>query len=143
MLKIYCAECGNPTSYSSVKPKFCSNCGNSFEKILVNKVLNQKPTITKIKSNISRAIEENDIEEDGDEVNRVPNISEIDCEIINDKSSGEKIGSLIGTFSGNPREKNHREKTKKVTKADLKKFKEDFAKEAGALRPKSRGGKNG
>lgn len=47
MLKLYCTECGSPTSYSASKPKFCSSCGTSFDKLVVNKVLLQKPTADK------------------------------------------------------------------------------------------------
>jgi uncharacterized Zn finger protein (UPF0148 family) len=146
MLKIYCTECGSPTTYTSAKPKFCSSCGKSFDKLVVNKVLNQKPTITKIKPSISRDLDE-DIEDDYDDnetdVNYVPDVSKIDCEIIDTNNRGEKIGSIMGTSSGQPRQRGEKQKGKKLTKADLKKFREDFAKEAGALRPKSRGRKNG
>lgn len=146
MLKIYCTECGSPTTYSSAKPKFCSSCGKPFDKLVVNKVLNQKPTITKIKPSISRDLNE-DIEDDYDDnetdVNHVPDVSKIDYDIIDVKSRGEKIGNVVGTSSGQPRQKGERQKGKKLTKADLKKFREEFAKEAGALRPKTRGRKNG
>lgn len=30
-LKIYCQSCATPTEYSLVKPKFCTECGASFE----------------------------------------------------------------------------------------------------------------
>lgn len=147
MLKIYCTECGSPTNYTSSKPKFCSSCGKPFDKLVLNKVLNQKQTITKIKPNLSKEMDEDNIENDYDEnhadINYVPNISKIDCEIIDVKNQGEKIGNIMGTSSGQPREKKERQKAKKLTKADLKKFREDFAKEAGALRPKNRDRKNG
>lgn len=146
MLKIYCTECGSPTTYTSAKPKFCSSCGKPFDKLVVNKVLNQKPTITKIKPSVSKDFNE-DIEDDYDDnetdVNHVPDVSKIDYDIIDVKSRGEKIGNVVGTSSGQPRQKGERQKGKKLTKADLKKFREEFAKEAGALRPKTRGRKNG
>ena len=37
-MKRYCTSCGSPTEYSVKKPIFCSNCGNSFDKIQINKV---------------------------------------------------------------------------------------------------------
>jgi hypothetical protein len=54
MLKIYCSECGSPTEYSLNKPKFCTNCGNSFfgakkEEKVALPVQMQKPTITRAK----------------------------------------------------------------------------------------------
>lgn len=140
MLKIYCTECGSPTNYSVSKPKFCSNCGNPFEKVVVNKVQLQKKTISQVK-NID--IEEDDnYDETESEVNYVPEINKIDCEIIEVKNRGEKIGNIVGTSSGG--EKIKRPKNgKKLTKAERKKFLEDFAREAGSLRPKSKGPKNG
>ena len=27
---MYCSECGTPLEYTSIKPKFCSNCGYNF-----------------------------------------------------------------------------------------------------------------
>lgn len=146
MLKIYCTECGSPTTYTSAKPKFCSSCGKPFDKLVVNKVLNQKPTITKVRPSISRDLSE-DIEDDYDDnetdVNYVPDVSKIDCDIIDVNNQREKIESIMGTYSGQPRRRGEKQKRKKLTKADLKKFREDFAKEAGALRPKNRGQKNG
>lgn len=143
MLKIYCTECGGPTTYTLSKPKFCSSCGKSFDKLFVNKVLNQKPI--KIKSDIGTEIEdiEEDYENSDSDVNYVPDISKIDYEIIDTKSHAEKLGNIAGTSSGQLRQKENKQKIKKLTKADLKKFREEFAKEAGSLRPRTRGRKNG
>jgi hypothetical protein len=145
MLKIYCSDCGSPSEYSLNKPKFCTNCGNSFEKNVVNKVLMQKQTISKIQPKKSFEqevnIDEEDESNDNYDVKHVPNISNIDYELIGNEQKTQKIGNIMGTATG-PREKKTREKTKKLTKSDLKKFREDFSKEAGSLRPK-RGSKNG
>jgi uncharacterized Zn finger protein (UPF0148 family) len=143
MLKIYCTECGGPTSYSVNKPKFCSHCGNAFDKLVVNKTQVQKETISKIRP---RQMEELNIEDDddeGSEVNYVPEISKIDYEIINESARKEKIGNIMGTSDPSMRTRQPRQKGKKITKAEKKKFLEDFQKEAGALRPKNRGNKNG
>jgi ribosomal protein L37E len=142
MLKIYCTECGGPTSYSVNKPKFCSHCGNPFEKLVVNKTQFQKQTISKIRP---RQIEELNIEDDdeGSEVNYVPEISQIDCEIIGESNKKEKIGNIMGTSDPSMRTRQPRQKAKKITKAEKKKFLEDFQREAGSLRPKNRGNKNG
>jgi uncharacterized Zn finger protein (UPF0148 family) len=138
MLKIYCTECGSPTSYSVSKPKFCSNCGSPFEKTVVNKVQLQRKTISQVKD-----IEEDDnYDETESEVNYVPEINKIDCEIIEIKKRGEKIGNIVGTSSGGEKIKRAKN-NKKLTKAERKKFLEDFAKEAGSLRPKSKEPRNG
>jgi uncharacterized Zn finger protein (UPF0148 family) len=145
MLKIYCTECGSPTTYTSAKPKFCSSCGKPFDKLVVNKVLDQKSTITKVKPNISKDIEDDYDNYDDNEasIDHVPNVSKIDYEIVDSNKLTEKIGNIAGTSSGLPRKKENREKVKRLTKADIKKFREEFAKEAGTLRPKTRGRKNG
>jgi len=145
MLKIYCTECGSPTNYAGAKPKFCSNCGNPFEKLVVNKVLNQKLTASQIRRPIinENDYDENDILDSGEEVNHVPNIKKIDCEIINTSIRGEKISNIMGTSDGSQRSRGPKEKGKKLTKADRKKFLEEFAKEAGSIRPKNKARKNG
>ena len=91
-------------------------------------------------------MEELNIEDDddeGSEVNYVPEISKIDYEIINESARKEKIGNIMGTSDPSMRTRQPRQKGKKITKAEKKKFLEDFQKEAGALRPKNRGNKNG
>lgn len=142
MLKIYCAECGGPTSYSINKPKFCSHCGNPFEKLVVNKVQLQKQTISKIRPVQKEHLDLEDDDEESD-IDYVPEISKIDCEIIHDQSKSEKIGNILGTSDPSSRTKGPKQKGKKITKAERKKFLEDFAREAGSIRPKNRVQKNG
>lgn len=154
MLKIYCTECGSPTTYTATKPKFCSSCGKSFDKLVVNKVLLQKPTVDKpvnqpkvprkILPRLERKAEVENYDEDDDysDINYVPEINNLDIEIQeNPISKKTKIGDIIGSAKSSP--KREKIKGKSVTKADRKKFLEDFKREAGSIRSSSRGRKDG
>lgn len=158
MLKVYCTECGSPTNYTASKPKFCSSCGTSFDKLVVNKVLMQKPTADKpvapkrIAPKIQKATDiENDDEyddyddpeDDINKINNVPSIRRLDVEIDQGPSVQQKtkIGDIIGSAKGGA--KREKIKGKNLTKAERQKFLEDFKKEAGAIRPRSRGAKDG
>jgi hypothetical protein len=154
MLKIYCTECGGPTNYSSSKPKFCSSCGSPFDKLVVNKTLNQKQTVDtpiqqrrilpKIqpKARVEDYENDNDSDEyDDQDVNYVPEVKGLEVELNQIQPQKTKIGDIIGSAkSGGTREKIT---AKKLTKSEKKKFFEDFQREAGSLRPKSRGRKDG
>jgi len=137
MLKIYCSECGSPTEYSLNKPKFCTNCGNSFlgakkEKVALP-VQMQKPTLSKAKR---PNIEPEDYEDDDTEiteVNEVPDIDNLDFDVDIYQHKGEKIGNIIGSSKDNDARKN-RPKVAFNKKEQL----ENLAKEGGALRPLSR-----
>lgn len=138
MLKIYCSECGSPTEYSLNKPKFCVNCGNSFfgtkkEEKVVKKVLLQKPTITAKSQNI----ESLDIDDEFDikEINHVPDITELNFDIQIQPDTSEKIGNIIGTSS---EKENLLRSSRGKIKINRKEQLENFKKEAGAIRPKSR-----
>jgi hypothetical protein len=154
MLKVYCTECGSPTTYSAVKPKFCSGCGTPFDKVVVNKTLIEKPTfkrpepprrvIPKIQPKARVEEYEDDDDYDGDEVNYVPEISNLDCEIEASRPSKVRIGDVLGTGSKQNRNKSS---SKKISKAQQKlenqKFMENWKKEAGSIRPKTRGQRDG
>ena len=150
MLKIYCTECGNPTTYTSIKPKFCSSCGISFDKLVVNKVLLQKPTSDqpkmpkRILPRLERQAEVENYDDDDDysDINHVPNINNLDVEIQEVLAPKKtKIGDIIG--SAKPGLKREKIKGKTLTKADRKKFLEDFQREAGSIRSSSKERKNG
>lgn len=154
MLKLYCTECGSPTSYSASKPKFCSSCGTSFDKLVVNKVLLQKPTADKpvIPKKISPRLQkatntqdedtDPDFDDTEDDINKMPSIYRLDVEIDQGHAaqSKTKIGDIIGSARNS--QKREKIKGKPTTKADRKKFLEDFQREAGSIRS-SRGRKDG
>jgi hypothetical protein len=155
MLKLYCTECGSPTSYSASKPKFCSSCGTSFDKLVVNKVMLQKPTADKpvapkkISPRLQKATNTQDEDTDPDfddpedDITKMPSIRRLDVEIDQGYPQAQqrtKIGDIVGSSKNAAK----REKIKgKTTKADRRKFLEDFQKEAGSLRPSSRGRADG
>lgn len=139
MLKIYCTQCGSPTAYSLSKPKFCSSCGKSFnENFTKNVIATEKPKIQQ--KNVLPRFDVEDDDDIGDEVNSVPNISHLNYEVESSKDKKIKIGDIIGTGERRNKEKN---KSKTFSKSDRKKFLEEFKKEAGAIRVKSRDKKNG
>jgi len=132
-MKRYCTSCGSPTEYSVKKPIFCSNCGNSFDKVQINKVttkpIAEKRTINPVAANNL----DYEIDNETDDVN-VPNISQIQIDVESDnnlKAKGIKLGELLGTSS--PGEKKPREKIK-GKKNSKKQVLEDFAKEAGTIK---------
>lgn len=135
MLKIYCTDCGSPTSYSAAKPKFCSNCGKSFENTIVNKVLPQKRTIAKIKKALDYDYDE-DFSNESD-VNKMPDISEIEYEISSTKYEGQSIKEIMGTRKDQDSFKEDIKKGKKQNKADKKKILEEWKREASAIRSKN------
>lgn len=138
MLKVYCTECGAPTEYSLNKPKFCSSCGNPFigtkkEQPVVQKVLMQKPTIASKRPNIQvEDFEDDDLEVT--EVNEVPNLDGLNFDIQIQPDNVEKIGNIIGSSAEGNSLRRNREKIKVNKKEQL----ENFQKEAGAIKPKSR-----
>jgi len=146
MLKIYCTECGSPTNYSVSKPKFCSNCGKSFDNTVVNKSLYQKPTTTK-PIDVEVDDDFDDPEDDISTVNKVPSIRRLDVEIdqFQVQKQKTKIGDIVG--SAKTSAKKERIESKKLTKSQMaeqrKKFLEDFKKEAGSIRGRSRGSRDG
>ena len=149
MLKMYCQDCGSPTSYTSSKPKFCSSCGASFNKtIIVNPVQMQKPVFTKpqntkkqIQSNIEDDYDDN---EDTDNIDYVPNISKIDIEISEVRPVKMKLRDIVSNLpeeAFSQVENTKPIKTKKgkgIAKKNQQKnseFLNQFKAEAGTLRP--------
>jgi len=139
MLKIYCSECGSPTEYSLNKPKFCTNCGNSFfgakkEEKVALPVQMQNPTITKSKR---PNIEPEDYEDDDTEiteVNEMPDIDSLSFDINIQPDIVEKIGDIIGSSD---QENNLRKNKSKIT-INKKEQLENLSKEGSAIKPKSR-----
>jgi len=136
-MKRYCTSCGSPTEYSVKKPIFCSNCGVSFDKTQVNRVIPkpiiQKRTINPVVANNLDYEIDNELDNKIDDVN-IPNISEIQIDVESDnnsKSKGIKLGQLLGTDTQTEKKPRERIKAKKSSK---KQTLEDFAKEAGTIK---------
>jgi len=137
-MKKYCMSCGSPTEYSLKIPNYCSNCGLSFNKNQLNR--------QNIKTKLEKSIESIDFEDDDDfdEVDSsivVPKINKLILDddgddLAQEKNKGVKIKDLLGTCSNLS---NKKEKNKKSQKnISRKKILEDFASEAGSIRPKSK-----
>ena len=135
-MKKYCMSCGNPTEYSLKIPNYCSNCGLSFNK--------SQPNKQNIKPKLEKPVESIDFEDDDDfeEIDSSVIVPKINRLVLEDdgvnapKPKGVKIKDLVGTGSTGP---NKKEKNKKNQKsASRKKILEDFASEAGSIRPKNK-----
>jgi len=89
MLSTYCQHCGSKNEYSSVKPKFCSSCGQMLAGDY-NEARNVQPTVNKAPPQRSHQIDD----EDGTDIFEVPNISrlEYDIEISQDSFT---LGSIL------------------------------------------------
>jgi len=78
-MKTYCSTCGSGTSYTMVKPKFCSSCGETFS------ALNKTPSkrILKVDPRNPRATV---LEEVAEEEFEMPNMNKLDVDIHASKS---------------------------------------------------------
>lgn len=131
MIKKYCYKCGYGTEYTLKKPNFCSKCGNSFE---LPSVSNSKININNINNNIDNI---EDIEENDDNL-AVPHIDKLEFdEIINIKSSGEKLKDIISTSKNTGKTlKKSRSKSPKITESEAKKMAQEVLNEGKTLRRK-------
>jgi len=126
MLKIYCSSCGAVHSFALAKPNFCSKCGNGLNPNTINA---QKASET-LKIHLENVVE------DDYEVQSVPDIKNLDVEISINQLKPEKISDIVESSLKNPPAENN--DFINITEIDNEKFLENFAQEAGALRPKTR-----
>ena len=138
-MKKYCISCGGPTEYSIKPPLFCSNCGKSYNNISVSSKVEVKKIESKVKNLNIEADYDHDDASEGEDLNYVPNISNLQIDLDIPKNKSVKLGSLLGTSDHNEEDVkfNNRAPSKKLSK---KKILEDFAKEAGSIK-RSRKGK--
>lgn len=130
MLKVYCSSCGACHQYSSIKPNFCSKCGLN---LFLSTNANKSSKVLTEEDSIDNSFEES-------EILKVPKISNLDVEIYKSQLNSEKILDIIESSSREDQEelKNLTDNHIGLEKIDNKKFLEDFAQEAGALRPRTR-----
>lgn len=144
-MKKYCLKCGSATEFSFTKPKFCTNCGNSFEIGLAvelksnnpKKIIGQKPFVKP--SNLSLDNDNFEDDYDGEDVKDIPNISQIDCDYEVRKHEGIKFKKMIDNPMPSLRTSNaktQKAKGKKLSKKEIKEFLDEFKKESGSIRPK-------
>jgi hypothetical protein len=137
-MKVYCRKCGSGTAYVSQKPKFCSQCGNSF----VAPAIASKPAPPRPSQTV---IQKPKLQEDSglgfevvekDDSPSFESMSKLDCEIQKTPNRKVSLGEIAGTSEeGAPiidRPKAYARK--RVSK---KQVLEDFKNEAGQSRESS------
>jgi hypothetical protein len=135
-MKKYCTSCGSPTEYLLKQPLFCSNCGNSFN---LNNTSISKIQPKKIINKENLEIEsEHEEDMDSEEVNYVPNISNLDIDLHIPQNKPVKLGSILGT-SENVEPIQLSNVDNPNVKMSKKKILEEFAKEAGSIRKSKKG----
>ena len=93
-MKVYCRKCASGTAYVSMKPKFCSQCGNSFETSAVaSRPAPAKPNRTVVPQETSNFGFE--IEEDSSA--NFNSMSKLDCEIQKPSNRRITLGDIAGT----------------------------------------------
>jgi len=105
----YCKLCGHKNLYSVNVPKFCGGCGEPLDGSSVaatrqteKKVLPEKPSRRKKRT---RPINDGDVSEsDGTDINYVPQIEDLQCEILGLDSMARvmKIEDLIPEIKEEP-----------------------------------------
>jgi len=137
-MKKYCTDCGSPTEYSIKPPLFCSNCGKSYNNISVTNKVEVKKIESKVKNLNVEADYDYDDDSEGEDLNHVPNISNLQMDLDIPKNKSVKLGSLLGTSNHDQEDIkfNNPVPNKKLSK---KKILEDFAKEAGSIRKSKKG----
>lgn len=135
MLKFYCSECGNPTTYSLNKPKFCSSCGRGFS--VANNISRSSAVIQKTHTSLNEDIDM-DLNEETISFNK--NINKLDFEIVSEKTQASKLKDVIGTSPRTKKDKTLKRSGAKMSKSEKKKILEEFSREAGTLKKKNKDG---
>lgn len=90
MLSTYCQHCGSKNEYSSVKPKFCSSCGQ-----MLAGDFNEARAVTKTVPRKAPVARSENYDEEGTDVYEVPNISKLEYDIEVSNSSTFTLGSIM------------------------------------------------
>lgn len=92
-MKSYCTNCGTPHEYKSVKPKFCSDCGNPFG----GNVARAKQQVEEIED------EEQDLDETEEESSGIEvSLDKLDVEIERSERRVETLGQIAMTSNIDP-----------------------------------------
>ena len=107
MLSTYCQHCGSKNEYSTVKPKFCSSCGQ-----MLAGDYNEAKTSTQLKSSsfARRQIQQEVHDEDGTDIYEVPDIPKLEYEIEFQQDSSFTLGSIMPRDQGITKKKRGRPK---------------------------------
>jgi len=90
MLSTYCQHCGSKNEYSTVKPKFCSSCGQMLAGDF-NEARVVAKTVTK-KTIVARS---DNYDEEGTDIYELPDISQLEYDIEVSNSSTFTLGSIM------------------------------------------------
>jgi ribosomal protein L37E len=90
MLSTYCQHCGSKNEYSSVKPKFCSSCGQPLAGDF-----NEAKVATKTQPKARSVAHIEDYDADGTDIFEVPQISRLEYDIEVSNSSQFTLGSIM------------------------------------------------
>lgn len=129
-MKLYCQQCGSPHEYTLKKPNFCQNCGDTLSKMSAAAVIKEK-IVPK-----AAVVAHDDDDDDEDDGSQVPDIQGLEFDSDATPIRGIKLGSVVGTSSG---EKVEPDSSPKISKKDMI---EEYKREAGSLRPSGRTRKN-
>ena len=137
-MKTYCSKCGHPNAYTTKKPKFCNECGESFA------ISTSKSTSTPPHKKEPIVIEE----EEGlsEVIEIIPDINGLEVEIESGKIVGTTLGEVVDSAANGPMEetiipqkgKKGRRMSKKAREQRDQQFLDDWRKESGAIRKKER-----
>ena len=112
---MYCSECGTPLEYTSIKPKFCSNCGYNF--IAQAKAPNETATPSSPAGDViesKRAVDSEDPDSEEFDVKeldpRIYNMQGLAVDISMDKPRGINLGQMFPGLSQEGDEKKQRKK---------------------------------
>ena len=119
-MKMYCSECGTPHGYVGKKPNFCTNCGFSFAGM-------EKPSTARVE----------EVEEDQDNIEEIPNISGLEVEIEPYQNNSIKLGEAVDYNQTQASQPTARNKGKRLTKKAEKEFLNNWQKEAGTSRKRN------
>ena len=137
-MNIYCQKCGKPTEYSINKPRFCAFCANSFE-LSIGKTCSLPqavPSASPAPSPLPPKEMDYSLDEEDDSEPIIESASQMNIEIIGRTPKKTKIEQIAtGTKINLEEIRSLRPRNKKISK---KKFLEQFAQQAGALKPHSR-----
>jgi len=92
MLSTYCQHCGSKNEYSTVKPKFCSSCGQ-----MLAGDYNEAKTSTqsKLSAFARKPVQQEVHDEDGTDIYEVPDISRLEYDIEFEQDSRFTLGSIM------------------------------------------------
>ena len=79
----YCVSCGSKNEFTYQPPKFCNNCGDSFQSLSFQSKKEKKP------------IRDKSLAEDQTDIDRVPKISNFEYEIDIPHDNIHKMSELL------------------------------------------------